>query len=163
MKAFLIIVLLSGLAWGDEQVRRNLPAFFQPIAAIRLPNVDLESCSLDEFVGFLSIRIAELDGKKPGGISIVMVGFPPTDTAERMEDGSIVAIHRDFAGKDYKAKDVSVDQLLKEMSKLYDVEYHVTDVGIVVTPTGKIAFPNPKADSGKVFFTYSHKEPKKSE
>lgn len=163
MKAFIIILFMSGIVCGDEPVKQSLPVFFEPIAAIRLPNVDMESCSLDEFCGFLNLRIAELDERKPGGISIVLEGFPPTDTVEQLEDGSLLHIHRDVGGKDYQAKDVSVDRLLKEMSKLYDVEFHVTDVGLVVTPVGKIPFPNARAKTGKIFFTYSHKELSKSE
>ena len=54
----------------------------------------------------------------------------------------------------YSAKDKRVDEIFKDLARLYEIDFHVADVGIVVTPAGGAAFPNTKADQGEVYYSY---------
>lgn len=122
-------------AGGEEK----MPAWFQPIAAIKIPIIEARDSTIAEVVDLVSQCIAALDSQ-PGGISILTEG-----------------IHGCVNKSDYVAKDVSVSQVFRDLATLYQVEFHLTDVGVVVTPVGKKPFPNAKAHEGKVYAVYRGK------
>lgn len=135
------LVLSMGSGWTAEP-----PAVIQEIVAIKIPRIDLEKATLRECLEFLSQRVRDLDARKPGGISFLSAGF---GEAGAPNEGDVV-------GKtaSYSAENVRVDKVLAELARLYGVRFHVTDVGVVMTPPGFQPFPNLKAKKGRVYYTY---------
>jgi hypothetical protein len=155
MKIFLSIILaLSTVcSHADNAKEKKPPAFIREVVAIKIPKIEAEDTTLSELIDFIALRIMELDPHKPGGISILTTGFKNT------VDGSNPPA--DIKGGEkkvnYSAKDVRVDKVFTDLARLFQVEFHVTSVGVVVTPAGAQPFPNVKADKGDVYYTYKSK------
>lgn len=120
-------------AVGEEK----MPAWIQSTVAIKIPIIEAKDATLAEVVDFIAQRIAAIDSQ-PGGVSIFVEGNCVNKS-------------------DYVAKDVSVAQVFTDLATLYQVEFHLTDVGVIVTPVGTKPFPNVKALEGKIFAVYRSK------
>jgi hypothetical protein len=145
MKVLLSIILtLSAVCSNAESAKQEgPPAFIREIVAIKIPKIEAKDTTPSELIDFIALRIMELDPHKPGGISILTSGFKDRN------DGNKKA--------NYSAEDVRVDKVFTDLAGLFRVEFHVTSVGVVVTPVGAKPFPNVKADKGKVYHTYKEK------
>ena len=140
MKFLLSIFFVLSAPFGHAAAatREKLPEFIREIVAIKIPKIDAKDTTLSELIDFIAHRIMELDTHKPGGISFLTAGE---------FKGGVIEV-------DYAAKDVRVDKVFTDLARLFQVEFHVTSVGVVVTPTGARPFPNTKADKGEVYYTY---------
>ena len=149
----IILALSTVCTHADDAKGERPPGFIREIVAIKIPKIEAKDTSLSELNNFIAQRIMELDPHKPGGISILTSGFKNTN------DGNDRPV--DFKGGekkvDYSAKDVRVDKVFTDLARLFQVEFHVTSVGVVVTPVGARPFPNAKADKGEVYYTYKSK------
>lgn len=149
-----IIFVLSAICGHAEiGIEEKPPEFIRVIVAIKIPKIAAEDTTLSELIDFLALRIRELDPRKPGGISFLTTGF------KNKNDGN--DRHADPRGGEkkvnYSAEDVRVDRVFADLARLLQVEFHVTSVGVVVTPVGARPFPNEKADKGEVYYTYKGK------
>jgi hypothetical protein len=123
------------------------PAFMQQILTIKIPLIDAKDATLIELIGFIARRTVELDPIQPGGISMLSTGFEGKDGETKV---------------DYFAKDVTLEKVYMDLARLFQVEFHVTSVGVVITPVGVQPFPNAKAKMGEVFYTYKSKSAKQA-
>lgn len=155
MKSLLIIILLLSAAFGqaEEAGREEPPAFIREIVAIEIPKIAADDATLFELVDFVAHRITELDPRKPGGISFLTTGFNDRDD----EEGELPNPAASEKKVDYSGADVRVDKVLTDLARLFEVQFHVTSVGVVVTPRGGKPFPNPKGDDGETYYTYGTK------
>lgn len=162
MKATRMLVLALGemmlaLAAAEEPSSPSTPEVFARVATIRIHSVDLEYCTTDELVGYLELIVPKLDKQKGTGWFILKAGFPSSIHEVKNDQGEIEIWHGCEGGKDFHAKDIALSQLWIELSKVYHVDFHETDVGMVITPSGVKPFPNSKAKTGKVFATHAHR------
>lgn len=99
---------------------------------------------------FVAHKIVELDPRKPGGISFLTSGFGEAE----VDDEEILDSPKEEKKIRYAIEDARVDKVLTDLAGHFRVEFHVTSIGIVVTPTGGNPFPNAKAEAGAVYYTY---------
>lgn len=123
------------------------PASIRELVAIRIPRIKVEDAPLEDCINFIAMRIMELDPHKPGGISFLSSGFK-----NRKEVPA-----EDIKTASYSAENVRVDKVLTDIARLFDVAFHVTDIGVVVTPSDGLPFPNTKAENGEVYYSYRYK------
>lgn len=148
---FSIIFVISGLfGHAAAATEEKPPEFIREIVAIKIPKIDAKDTTLSELIDFIAHRIMELDPHKPGGISFLTSGF-----GDRHVGIAQAADPRGGAKMvNYSREDVRVEEVFTDLARLCQVEFHVTSVGVVVTPTGARPFPNTKADKGEVYYTY---------
>lgn len=148
---FLLTIFFALVAFacraGDGQEQKP-PEFLTKLFAIKIPRIDAEDTELNEFVVFLSARIRENDPRQPPGISLLMTGFT--------SDVSEIKLT-------YFAEDARVDEVFREVARRCQVEFHVTTVGVVITPVGGNPFPNGKAENGDIIYTYKGKQKKEAQ
>ena len=145
-----ILILSTVCRAEDKATEQQVPASIREIVAIRITKIRTEDTTLAELVHFIAQRITELDPNKPGGISFFTSGFKDTNNEEKARDATTT----DEKKVSYAAKDVRVDKVMMDLAKLFNVEFHVTSVGVVITPSGGKPFPNSKSDKGEVYYTY---------
>lgn len=123
------------------------PAAIQKIAAIKIPEIEVTEVSLSELISLIAHKIRELD---PGGISFLTSGFKNQDPED---DGNL---NSSETGKkiSYSIKDARIDKIFTDLAGHFDVTFHLTSVGVVITPPDGKPFPNAKDKKGTVFFTY---------
>ena len=152
MKLLLSIIFILSALFGhaEDAAGEKPPEFIREIVAIKIPKIDAKDATLSELIDFIAHRIMELDPHKPGGISFLTSGF------RDRHDGNAQAVDPRSGEKkvNYSREDVRVDEAFTDIARLCQVEFHVTSVGVVVTPTGARPFPNTKADKGEVYYTY---------
>lgn len=142
MKSLIQIILALSIFCGCAQSseEENVPAVVRDYLAIKIPKIDIEDGSFNEVLSFVWQRTRELAPNS--GISSFPSGFEPSDLSVLKKRVS------------YSATDIRVDLLLADLARLFHVEFYVTSVGIVITPAGGTPFPNVKAETGRVFYTY---------
>jgi hypothetical protein len=152
MKHLLASIMILSTAYGaeDKSSEQPVPASIREIVAIQIPKIRTQDTTLSELVHFLAQRITELDPNKPGSISFFTSGFTNTKNEENGRDAKII----DEKKVSYAATDVRVDKVMMDLAKLFDVEFHVTNVGVVITPSGGMPFPNSKSEKGEIYYTY---------
>lgn len=124
------------------------PEAFREIGALTIPRVDAQNVTLPELLEWLSAQIRQLDPSEQKGISIFATGFDRVNSDNDTSD----AINMKRIS--YSAEDVRLDAVLSDLGRMFNVGIHVTSVGIVVTPPNEDPFPNFKAETGDVHFTY---------
>jgi F420-0:gamma-glutamyl ligase len=149
----IIIILSTVCSHAENAIEEKPPEFIRKIVAIKIPTVASEDATLSELIDFIAHRIGEIDPRKPGGISFLTSGFKNNNDGDDQPVDPKVGVKR----VNYSANDVRVDEVLTDLARLFYVEFHVTSVGVVVTPTGTRPFPNAKADKGDVYYTYKSK------
>jgi len=155
MKLLLSIIcaLSALLGHAADAAGEKPPEFIREIVAIKVPKIEAKDTTIHELISFIASRIRELDPHKPGGISILTSGFQNANGINNRP-----ADVKDAEKKlDYIAKDIRVDKVFTDLARLFQVEFHVTSVGIVVTPSGAKPFPNAKAVTGDIYYTYKSK------
>ncbi len=131
---------------------KPVPEFIQRFVAIRIPILQFNDAPLEEVLDFVRSRMFELDPEddpNKKGISMLSVGFAAGDN-----DAHAGQPRSTRPKTPYSATNKRVDEIFIDLAKLYDIEFHVTIVGVVVTPSGKAPFPNPKAEKREFYFTY---------
>ena len=132
---------------------RTITSIAQRFLPIQIPKIDAQDASLSDLVEFVAHRIRELDPRSPGGISFLYQGFAEENKG---------AASSNLQGKrvNYTVENVRVDQVFNDLACLFDVEFHVTSAGVVITPIGIPPFPNLKSEWGSTYFTYSPRQMK---
>jgi len=154
MKLLISIIFILSAVWGhaDDASGEKPPEFIREVVAIKIPKIEAKDTTIHELIDFIASRIRELDPHKSSGISILTSGFQNANGINNRPAGV-----KDAEKKiDYSAKDVRVDKVFTDLARLFQVEFHVTSVGIVVTPTGAKPFPNAKAVTGDIYYTYKN-------
>jgi hypothetical protein len=149
----IILALSTVCSHADNAKEERPPAFIREIVAIKIPKIEAKETTLIEFIDFIALRIMELDPHKPGGITILTSGFKDRNDGDDQHADPTTG--RKTAN--YSAVDVRVDRVFTDLARLFQVEFHITSVGVVVTPTGERPFPNAKADKGEIYYTYKSK------
>jgi len=158
MKTLLLIIftLNSMSGHADDSKGEQVPRIFRDIIAIKIPKIAAEDATLVELIDFAALRIKELDSRQPGpsGISFLTSGFSRPDDAT----GDLLSAPAPLEKKvSYEGEDVRVDSLLTDLAGMFEVEFHVTSVGVIITPKNGNAFPNSKAKKGKIYYIYKSK------
>jgi hypothetical protein len=133
---------------------RTITSIAQRFLPIQIPKIDAQDVSLRDLVEFVAHRIRELDPRSPGGISFLYQGFIP-------ENKGAATSHLQRKRVSYTVENVRVDQVFNDLARLFDVEFHITSVGVVITPIGIPPFPNLKSEWGTTYFTYSPRQIKR--
>jgi hypothetical protein len=152
MKILLVIVLGfgCGLALAEDVVIVNTPEFVERITAHKIPKINTQDTSLIEFIDFIGHRIRELDSEPTSGMSFILSGFIDSEDGDSSALGSIESEKK----INYVRDDVSVGEIFVELARAYNIEFHITNIGIIVTPSGAKPFPNAKANEGDIYLTY---------
>jgi len=131
------LLLVRSVAAGDALSGDR----YTQVDTIRISEMRFEQSSLDSILFYMLGKIESLDPTpgQPPRIPIVEVGF---------------ADEHKLPLADYSATKVTVKNALADLSDIFGVQFHATSVGIVVSPPGAKCFPNYKAKSGTVFYTY---------
>ncbi len=143
--AGLISVLFIGMLFCSDAAEPMMePWFARKVTSIRVPEFKIETASAFDAFSFIAQKVLELDpdpDPRARGISFFTVG-------------DIASSSRTI---DYHKSDVAVDTLLKDMANLYNVDIHITVVGVIMCAAGVSPFPNHKAATGTVFRSYKPK------
>jgi len=152
MKILFVIVLGFGgvLALAEEDVVVNTPELVERITAHKIPRINTQDTSLIEFIDFIAHRIRELDSEPTTGMSFILSGFIDSEDGDSSALGSIESEKK----INYVSDDVSVGEIFVDLARAYKIEFHITNIGIVVTPSGAKPFPNTKANEGEIYITY---------
>jgi hypothetical protein len=146
----IIFVFCTLFGYSAETTGEKLPESMREIVAVKIPKIEAKGATLRELVDFIAARIRELDPHKPSGISFLTCGF-----GDRQEGNAPAAEPKNDEKKfNYSRENVSVAEVFVDLARLCQVEFHITSVGVVVTPIGSRPFPNNKADKGEIFYTY---------
>jgi hypothetical protein len=133
---------------------RTITSIAQRFLPVQIPKIETQDASLGELVELVAHRIRDLDPHSPGGISFLYQGF----AAENKETAT-----SNLLGKrvHYTVENARVDQVFNDLARLFDVEFHITSAGVVITPIGIPPFPNLKSEWGTAFYTYSPRKMKR--
>jgi hypothetical protein len=137
---------------ADNAQEQQPPAFMEELLAFQIPIVNAKDTSLEELIDFISQRLKGIERNTPDGISFFTHGFDKTNDSKTNELENKAS---------YSRENVRLDEMIADIALLYQVDFHVTSVGIVVTPHDAKPFPNPKAEKGEIYATYTNKSGKK--
>ena len=128
MKLLLSAILLvsSTLSGADDSEKKRPPAFVQDIVAIKIPKIEAKNADLHELISFVAYKIVELDPRKPGGISFLTSGFGGAE----VDDEKILNSPKEEKKIRYSVEDARVDRVLTDLAGHFDVEFHVTSIGL---------------------------------
>ncbi len=147
MKTLHVIITLCAtlaLASGKEAdqavaKRRNF------LDSIIIPKIHFQSNDLQECRDFAWGRTFELDNTeadlKKKGVTILIPH--DLDQFKRLHVSEI----------NYRANNITLTNLLKEIARQCDLDVHTTSVGVVFCLPGKSPFPNAKASKGETWET----------
>lgn len=153
MKLFPYLLFFLGVSVleGKEPDDVKVPDYIRDIVAVRIPSIEVRDVNYWELINYVAERIVELDPRDPPrrGISFLY------EAGRREPDQALDSSVRKGPTKiNYSARNVRVDKVFTDLAKLINIDFHVTSVGVVITPKGKKPFPNGKAKTGDIYFTY---------
>jgi hypothetical protein len=156
-----IWIMLAGIATCGSMGPAGGGPIRDHLARIRIPVVRFERVSVEEAVDFARMRCIECDpGEDPTRKGVSMLILKPRREPEPA-DGELglgATPERERVRIDYHARDVPLTTLLVEIARQARLDLHITSVGIVFCPKGRMPFPNFKAKEGEVYETL-HRAP----
>ena len=164
MRAIVAIFFLLSFAssGAEEATRMKLPALMKAIVEIKIPKVNLKQATFEETVDYLAYQIQSRDPRQSelSGLSFLTNG-PIYDSKS---DSRVLLLEesRDKNAMNFSGKDVEVRKLMQECANCFEVSFHVTNVGVIITSCDGKPFPNGKAKKGTVYFSYKPKRVKQS-
>ncbi len=160
----LFLVMILPISAGKLPIKLSpdfVPKTRQQLDRIILGFAPFKKTTLTESRNFVLSRSRELDTdtldpRKKGAVIIII---PPVPIKDRLKPDKV-----DPVLITYKARKVSVTNVLIEIAKQGKHDLYLTSTGVVFCPIGRAPFPNRYAKKGRVIDTlHKHKVTKKNQ
>lgn len=115
--------------------------YVQRIASIRAPDIDIKQGTVQEIFEYLRLKSRDWDPEPEPA----MKGFTLITLSLALDD---------IKEYSYKVSNVSMGQVFQDLAMLMQIDFHITNIGVVATAPNQPPFPNAKASGGAVFKTY---------
>ena len=152
---FSLLFTVSVIASPQKEQLAKVPNKIRAQLEIQIPRIEAKNAPLSELLEFVSQRIQEQDQRQPRrtGISFLSKSEANDEMAadDVAESGGLL-MKKQEKTVDYSASNVAVFEVLQFIADSFDAEFHVTNVGIIITSVDGAAFPNGKSDTGHVYY-----------
>lgn len=147
-----LAILAAGASNAQDDKLTEAPEIIRALVEIEIPKVRATDATLSDMVEFVAQKTSELDPRQPGpsGISFLTNG----SFEERRVEVAGLLLEDEEEKISYSGENVRVGALLQVIANSFQVEFHVTSVGVIITPVKGKAFPNAKGKSGKTYYLF---------